>query len=73
MQVIYGHSLDAADVWEDANLKQQMDLGDETVVDYFRCLARQHSQSALLGSAPARLLCLLRARLVALGSSVLPE
>eukprot|EP00964_Phaeocystis_antarctica_P100191 scaffold65870_cov63-Phaeocystis_antarctica.AAC.2 len=26
----------------------------------------------LLGSAPARLLCLLRARLVALGSSVLP-
>ena len=34
--------------------------------------AGQHGQSALLGSAPARLLCLLSARLVALGSSALP-
>ena len=32
----------------------------------------QHGQSAPLGSAPARLLRLLRARLVALGSSALP-
>ena len=34
---------------------------------------RQHGQSAPLGSAPARLLCLLRARLAALGSSALPR
>ena len=33
----------------------------------------QHGQSAPLGSAPARPLCLLSARLAALGSSVLPE
>ena len=33
----------------------------------------QHVQSALLGSAPARLLCLLWARLAAVGSSALPE
>ena len=33
---------------------------------------RQHGQSAPLGSAPARLLCLLRARLAALGSLALP-
>ena len=32
-----------------------------------------HDQSALLGSAPARPLCLLRARLEALGGSTLPE
>ena len=35
--------------------------------------AEQHGQSALLGSAPARPLCPLRARLAALGSSALPE
>ena len=34
--------------------------------------AAQHGQSALLGSAPARPLCLLSARLAALGSSALP-
>ena len=34
---------------------------------------RQHAQSAPLGSAPARPLCLLRARLAALGGSALPE
>ena len=33
---------------------------------------RKHGQSARHGSAPARLLCLLRARLAALGSSALP-
>eukprot|EP00964_Phaeocystis_antarctica_P028893 scaffold16277_cov57-Phaeocystis_antarctica.AAC.6 len=32
----------------------------------------QHAQSARLGSAPAQLLCLLGARLAALGSSALP-
>ena len=35
-------------------------------------LALQHGQSAPLGSATARILCLLRARLVALSSSALP-
>ena len=34
--------------------------------------AQQHAQSAPLGSAPARLPCLLRARLAALDSSALP-
>ena len=33
---------------------------------------RKHGQSARLGSAPARLLCLLRVSLAALGSSALP-
>ena len=37
-----------------------------------REFAPQHGQSATLGSAPARLLCLLRARLAVLISSVLP-
>ena len=36
-------------------------------------LLEQHGQSAALGSAPARPLCLLRARLTVLGSSALPE
>ena len=35
--------------------------------------AEQQGQSALLGSDPARPLCLLRARLAALGGSALPE
>ena len=47
---------------------------DETDVSRIRSLlVDHHGQSAPLGSAPARLLRLLRARLTALGSSVLPE
>ena len=41
--VMYGHSADALDVWKDAALKKQLRSGDETVVDYFRCLALNHA------------------------------
>ena len=49
--VIYGHSLDAADVWSDKALKRQVDNGDETVVDYFRCLALCHAVMPAGGGA----------------------
>ena len=41
--VIYGHSLEASDAWEDAALKRQLAYGDEIVIDYFRCLALCHA------------------------------
>jgi len=44
----------------------------ETLVDDYASAAWQHGQSASLGSGRARLLRLLRARLAALASSVLP-
>ena len=47
--IIYGHTLENADVWDDQNLKKRLDYGDETVVDYFRCLALCH------GVMPAKL------------------
>ena len=49
--VIYGHSLDAADVWNDAALKRQIANGDETVIDHFRCLALCHAVMPTGGGA----------------------
>ena len=56
-------------------LQREAQLG---LFDFFSFVNRynkvqQHGQSAPLGSAPARPLCLLRASLATLGSSVLPE
>ena len=40
---IYGHSLAFKDVWHDSNLKKMLKAKDETVLDFFRCLALNHT------------------------------
>lgn len=40
--MVYGHSLTARDVWHDLALRQKADAKDETVLDFFRCLALNH-------------------------------
>ena len=57
--------------WVENELPEEEQETTSVMVNQIECAAEQHGQSALPGSAAARLLCLFRARLAALGSSAL--